>query len=133
MSAVKRGNQNATGGKGRKRAEGAGSPSVAVEVFYQETGMKTIYPSMSGVGKALGVHSGSIRMYFSSNTQKPYKGRYFLQKLAGNYRGFHTMVVKEQRVDGSLSIKPHLIDLRCILGGSARNRGRKLGLNLQQG
>lgn len=35
MSAVKKGNQNATGGKGRKRAEGAGSPSVAVEVFDQ--------------------------------------------------------------------------------------------------
>lgn len=55
MSAVKLGNQNATGGKGRTRAEGAGSPSVAIEVFDQETGMKTIYPSMSGVGKALGV------------------------------------------------------------------------------
>ena len=102
MSAVKKGNQNATGGKGRKRAEGAGSPSVVVEVFDQETGMKTIYPSMSGVGKALGVPSGSIRMHFSSNTLKPYKGRYLLQKLAGSYlRSFHTLVVKEQRVDGS--------------------------------
>lgn len=101
MSAAKIGNQNATGGKGRKRAEGAGSPSVPIEVFDQETGMKTIYPSMSGVGKALDVPSGSIRMYFSSNTQKPYKGRYLLQKLAGNSRSFHTMVVKEQRVDGS--------------------------------
>jgi hypothetical protein len=102
MSAVKKGNQNARGGKGRKRAEGAGSPSVPVEVFDQETGMKTIYPSMSEVGKGLGVPSGSIRMYFFSNTQKPYKGRYLLQKLAGYYtRGFHTMVVKEQRVDGS--------------------------------
>jgi hypothetical protein len=133
MSAVKLGNQNATGGKGRIRAEGAGSPSVVVEVFDQETGMKTIYPSMSGVGKALGVPSGSIRMYFSSNTQKPYKGRYLLQKLAGNSKGFNTMVVKEQRVDGSLSIKPRLIDLRCILGGFERNRGIKLGFNMQQG
>jgi hypothetical protein len=133
MSAVKLGNQNATGGKGRTRAEGAGSPSVAIEVFDQETGMKTIYPSMSGVGKALGVPSGSIRMYFSSNTQKPYKGRYLLQKLAGNSRGFHTMVVKEQRVDGSWSIKPRLVDLKCILGGFERNRGIKLGFNMQQG
>jgi hypothetical protein len=133
MSAVKLGNKNATGGKGRIRAEGAGSPSVAVEVFDQETGMKTIYPSMSGVGKALGVPSGSIRMYFSSNTQKPYKGRYLLQKLAGNSRGFHTMVVKEQRVDGSWSIKPRLVDLKCILGGFERNRGIKLGFNMQQG
>jgi hypothetical protein len=81
MSAAKKGNNNATGGKGRKRAEGAGSSSVPIEVFDQKTGMKTIYPSMSAVAKALGVPSGSIRMYFSSNTVKPYKGRYFLQRL----------------------------------------------------
>jgi hypothetical protein len=93
--------QNATGGKGRKRAEGTGSPRVPIEVFDKETGIKTTYPSMSGVGKALGVPSGSIRMYFSRNTQKPYKGRYLLQKLAGNSLSFHTLVVKEQRVDGS--------------------------------
>lgn len=99
---MKKGNQNATGGKGRKRAEGAGTSSVRVEVFDQETGMKTTLFSMSGVGKALGVPSGSIRMYFSSNTQKAYKGRYLLQKLASSHtRGFHAMVVKEQRVDGS--------------------------------
>lgn len=132
MSAAKKGNQNATGGKGRKRAEGAGSPSVPVEVFDQEIGMKTIYPSISGVGKALGVPSGSIRMYFTSGTQKPYKGRYLLQKLAGNYtRSF--LVVKEQRVDGNWSIKPYLMDLRCTLMGFERNGGIKLGFNMQQG
>lgn len=81
MSLAKLGNVNARGGKGRKRAEGAGSPSVQVEVIDKVTGMKTIYYSMSAVGKALGVPSGSIRMYFSSNTQKPYKGRYLMQKL----------------------------------------------------
>jgi hypothetical protein len=102
MSVAKLGNKNATGGKGRKRAEGAGSPSEPVEVFDQETEMKTVYPSMSEVGKALGVPSGSIRMYFSRNTNKPFKGRYLLQKLGGsNTRGFHTIIVKEQRVDGS--------------------------------
>ncbi len=53
---------------------------------------------------SLPVPSGSIRMYFSSNTQKPYIGRYLLKKLAGNYlRSFQTLVVKEQRVDGSWS------------------------------
>jgi len=56
-------------------------PSVPVEVLYRETGIKIIYPSMSEVGEALGVPTGSIRMYFSRNTQKPYKGRYLLQKL----------------------------------------------------
>ena len=111
MSATKKGNKNAIGGKGRKRAKGAGSPSEVVEVFDQETEMKTIYPSMSEVGKALDVPSGSIRMYFSRNTVKPYKGRYLLQKLkANNTRSFHTItsnrtfssiVVKEQRVNGS--------------------------------
>jgi group I intron endonuclease len=69
--------------KGKPRPEEAGSPSVPVEVFDPETGIKTIYPSMSAVAQALGVPSGSIRMYFSRNTQKPFKGRYVLQKLAG--------------------------------------------------
>jgi len=45
----------------------------------------------------------------------------------------NSMVVKEQRVDGSWSIKPHLMDLRCTLWGSERNRGIKLGFNMQQG
>lgn len=45
----------------------------------------------------------------------------------------NSMVVKEQRVDGSWSIKPHLMDLRCTLRGFERNRGVKLGFNLQQG
>ena len=65
MSASKIGNKNAKGGKGRKRAEGAGSPDVPIRVFDKETGMETIYPSMSAVAKALGVPSGSIRMYFT--------------------------------------------------------------------
>ena len=84
ISAAAKGNKNSTGGKGRIRAEGAGSPSVPVEVLDQETGVKAIYSSMSEVGEALGVPTGSIRMYFSINTQKPYKGRYLLKKLADN-------------------------------------------------
>jgi hypothetical protein len=32
------------------------------------------------------------------------------------------IVVKEQRVDGSLFIKSYLMNLRCILQGSERNR-----------
>jgi len=65
ISAAAVGNTNSTGGKGRKRAEGAGSPSVPVEVLDKETGIKTTYPSMSEVGEALCVPTGSIRMYFS--------------------------------------------------------------------
>jgi hypothetical protein len=74
---------------GRQRPDGAGSPSVQIEVLYQETGTKTVYPSMSEAARALGVPSGSVRMYFSRNTQKPYRppqasrgeGRYLLQNL----------------------------------------------------
>ena len=40
--------------------------------------------------------------------------------------------IKEQRVDGSWSVKPHLMDLRCTLGGFERNGGIKLGFNIQQ-
>lgn len=43
------------------------------------------------------------------------------------------IVVKEQRVDGSWFIKPYLMNLRCILQGSERNRDIKLGFNMQQG
>jgi hypothetical protein len=35
------------------------------------------------------------------------------------------IVVKEQRVDGSLFIKSHLMNIRCILQGSERNRDIK--------
>ena len=44
----------------------------------------------------------------------------------------NSMVVKEQRVDGSWSIKPHLMDLRCTLRGFERNGGIKLGFNMQR-
>jgi hypothetical protein len=43
------------------------------------------------------------------------------------------IVVKEQRVDGSRSIKRDLIGLRCTLQGFERNRDIKLGFNMQQG
>lgn len=42
------------------------------------------------------------------------------------------IVVKEQRVDGSWFIKSYLMNLRCILQGSERNRDTKLGFNMQQ-
>lgn len=45
----------------------------------------------------------------------------------------NSTVVKEQRVDGSWSIKPNLMDLRCILRGFEKNRGVNLGFNMQQG
>ena len=52
------------------------------------------------------------------------------------YRGSKSAIcesiaVKEQRVDGSWSIKKDLMDLRCTLRGFERNRGKKLGFNMQ--
>lgn len=46
---------------GNKRAKGAGNPGIKVEVLDQETGIITVYSSMSETAKALGVPSGSIR------------------------------------------------------------------------
>lgn len=45
----------------------------------------------------------------------------------------NSLVVKEQRLDGSWFIKLHLMDLRYTLQGFERNRGIKLGFNMQQG
>lgn len=55
--------------------------SVKIEVFDQETGKTTIYPSMTDLAASLGVTKSCISKYFSRNTQKPFKGRYLLQKL----------------------------------------------------
>jgi hypothetical protein len=46
---------------------------------------------------------------------------------------WNIIAVKEQRVDGSWFIKSSLINLRCILQGSERNRDIKLGFNIQKG
>ena len=101
ISASAVGNQYCAGSKGRKRAEGAGSPSVPIEVLDMKTGLKNTYSSMSELGKALCVPAGSIRMFFSilwgwtpsgarpkgqspsgtRKTQNLYKGRYKLKKL----------------------------------------------------
>ena len=67
--------------KGRFRPKGAGRPSIRIEVLDLETGTKNTYESMSDAARSLGVASASIRMYFFSNTQKPYKGRYKLSKV----------------------------------------------------
>lgn len=70
-----------------------------------------------------------------------YSGMVIILKMSENemdYRGskpviLNNITVNEQRVDGSSLIKPHFINVRCTLGCSERNRGVKLGFNLQQG
>lgn len=66
---------------GRTRPEGSGRSSVSIEVLDLKTGTKTVYPSMSDVARALDVPTGSVRSYFSRNTQKPFKGQYKLSKI----------------------------------------------------
>jgi group I intron endonuclease len=65
---------------GHPRIEGAGRPSVEIEVLDMKTGEKKIYPSMNEAARAIGVSRGGISQYFSRNTQKPYKGRYVINK-----------------------------------------------------
>jgi group I intron endonuclease len=62
--------------KGMTKIEGSGSPSVSIEVLDLETGIKTIYPSMSEVARALGIPKMRISQYLSRNQQKPYKNKY---------------------------------------------------------
>lgn len=45
----------------------------------------------------------------------------------------NSIAVKEQRVDGSWLIEPSLVNLRCTLRGSERNRGVILSFNKRQG
>ena len=45
----------------------------------------------------------------------------------------NSIAVKEQRVDGSWLIEPSLVNLRCTLRGSERNRGVILSFNQRQG
>ncbi len=69
-----------------------------------------------------------------------YSGKVISQKMTekemdnrGSKSTINNIVVKEQRVDDNLSIKPSLMDIRCILRGFERNRGIKLSFNMQQG
>lgn len=51
----------------------------------------------------------------------------------GSKSTIKSIVVKEQRVDGSWYIKSYLMNLRYTLQGFERNRDIKLGFNIQQG
>ena len=60
--------------KGQARPEGAGTPSIQIEVLDLETGITTIYPSINEVARFMGCSSsGAISCYFSRNTKKPYR------------------------------------------------------------
>jgi len=68
--------------KGRARPEGAGKPRAQLEVLDLQTEEKIVYASMSEFANFLGIPVARITSYFSSKTQKPYKGRYVMRKIS---------------------------------------------------
>jgi len=66
--------------KGKKRSKNAGIPCQPIEVLDLYTGIQTVYTSMGEAARALDVPTGSVRSYFSRNTQKPFKGQYKLSR-----------------------------------------------------
>lgn len=78
MSEAKKGNKASLG---RNRPEGAGKPSVSIEVLDLSTGIQTVYASIREAERALDVPAGKFARYFYRNTQSPYKGRYKLSKV----------------------------------------------------
>ena len=67
--------------KGRPRTEGSGKPSQKIEVFDLTTDIKTTYDSISDAARALGEKKSGISMYLNRNTDKPFKGRYIINKI----------------------------------------------------
>jgi hypothetical protein len=63
--------------KGRARPEGSGKPSVPIEVLDHETGIQTIYPSISEAARAIGITQSGISMAFK---QKPGESSIFMKK-----------------------------------------------------
>lgn len=66
---------------GNKRAVGGKRVLTPIQIFDIKTSITTKYSSITNAAKALNVPKGSITGYFSRNIQKPFKGRYLLNKL----------------------------------------------------
>ena len=82
LKGIKRSAETIEKMKGRPRPERAGTPSIQLEVLDLQTGEKTVYVSMSAFANFLGIPAARIASYFSSKTQKPYKGRYEMRKIS---------------------------------------------------
>ncbi len=67
--------------KGRKRAEGAGTASIPIEVFDLETKTSTTYASIKEAVRVLGVSRSGFMNCIDRASNKPYKNRYFVKKL----------------------------------------------------
>jgi len=69
---------------GKPRAEGAGSPSQAIEVVDQKTNETTTYDSISEAARVLNIQQSVISRYFSNNQKKPYKKQYIFKKVCAS-------------------------------------------------
>ena len=78
ISVANKGNTYATGYKNAIGHIGAGR--ISIEVLDLETGIKKNYSSMKEAALALGVPHGSISIYLSRGTIRPFKGRFKLMK-----------------------------------------------------
>ena len=80
MSEAKKGEKNPMYNK--PRAEGAGSPSKAIEVTNIKNDTTTSYDSMGEAARVLNLPSYKIISdYIKNNQKKPYKGRYTFKKI----------------------------------------------------
>ena len=70
----------------RIRPEQSGKPKIQIEIFDQETAIKTIYQSMREAAQAICVKTGSISGYLSRGSLKPFKGRYYLKKIQSDMK-----------------------------------------------
>lgn len=62
--------------KDRIRSERSGIPKVSIEVFDQETGIKTIYPSIREAARVLEIDPASVSKYLSKGSVHLFKGRF---------------------------------------------------------
>jgi group I intron endonuclease len=70
----------------RIRSEQSGRPKVQIEVFDQETAIKTIYQSMREAAQAICVKTENMSRYLSQGSLKPFKGRYYLKKIQSDMK-----------------------------------------------
>ena len=73
--------------KGRARPEGAGSPSIPIEVLDTETNETTVYPSLSEAALAVGVSSSAINQAFK---RKPGESSVFVKRKRYQVTKFST-------------------------------------------
>jgi hypothetical protein len=65
---------------GRKKPEGAGSPSIKIEVVDKYSNLTISFDSISAASRALNISFQVISNYLIRNQTKPYKNRYIFKK-----------------------------------------------------